>query len=104
MRSAGPWYDKRPPALDCLLELTRTFPLEGEIRVETLTLRDDMTGSIECSAEDRTTLDRYFSKMKQSESLKQINLGSVRPAGGQSTWINFPIAFEFDANAKGESQ
>lgn len=99
-RLAGRWYDKRPPALDCLLELTRTFPTEGEIRVETLTLRDDMTGIIECAAEDRATLDRYFSQMKRSEALKQVNLGSVRPAGGRSTWIDFPIAFEFDAKAE----
>ncbi|MBX2851260.1 MAG: hypothetical protein KTR15_05900 [Phycisphaeraceae bacterium] len=96
---ASVWYDKRPQTLDAMLELTRTFPSRGEIRVETLTLRADMSGQIDCSAEDRETMDDYFSKMQESRALLQINRGSVRPVGGNSTWINFPIAFSFDPAA-----
>lgn len=98
---AATWYDKRPQTLDALLELTRTFPSRGEIRVETLTLREDMSGTIDCSAEDRQTMDDYFSKMRKSSALLQINRGSIRPVGGNSTWINFPIAFRFEPTAKG---
>lgn len=98
---AAGWYDKRPPALDCLLELTRTFPKQGEIRVETLTLRGEMIGQIDCAAADRETMDAYFTQMQRSESLLKINRGPVRPSGGNSTWIDFPIAFRFDAKAKG---
>ena len=100
-QSAQTWYDKRPPALDCLLELTRTFPTQGEIRVETLTLREDMTGQIDCAAEDSETMDDYFIKMQRSDTLLQINRGSVRPAGGNSTWIDFPISFTFDPAREG---
>lgn len=96
---ASSWYDKRPQTLDAMLELTRTFPSQGEIRVETLTLRADMSGQIDCSAEDRETMDEYFSKMQRSTALLQINRGSVRPVGGNSAWINFPIAFSFDPKA-----
>ena len=101
-QSAQTWYDKRPPALDCLLELTRTFPTQGEIRVETLTLREDMTGQIDCAAEDSETMDDYFIKMQRSDKLLQINRGSVRPAGGSSTWIDFPISFKFDPAGEGD--
>ena len=98
---AAGWYDKRPPALDCLLELTRTFPKEGEIRVETLTLRGEMLGQIDCAASDRETMDTYFTQMQQSDSLLKINRGPVRPSGGSSTWIDFSVAFRFDAKAEG---
>ena len=98
---AAGWYDKRPSALDCLLELTRTFPKEGEIRVETLTLRGEMIGQIDCAASDRETMDTYFTQMQQSDSLFKINRGPVRPSGGNSTWIDFSVAFRFDAKAKG---
>jgi hypothetical protein len=96
---AAAWYDKRPETLDAMLELTRTFPTRGEIRVETLTMREDMSGQIDCSAEDRETMDDYFTKMQKSSALLEINRGSVRPVGGNSTWINFPIAFRFDPKA-----
>ena len=98
---AAAWYDKRPPALDCLLELTRTFPKQGEIRVETLTLRGEMIGQIDCAASDRKTMDTYFTQMQQSDSLLKIDRGPVRPSGGSSTWIDFSVAFRFDAKAKG---
>eukprot|EP00752_Nemacystus_decipiens_P014029 g12465.t1 len=104
-RSVEAWYDKRPPVLDCLLELTQTFPTRGEIRVETLTLREDMTGQIDCAAEDSETMDDYFMKMQRSDMLLQINRGSVRPAGGSSTWIDFPISFnEVDSQAEALEQ
>jgi hypothetical protein len=95
------WYDKRPPALECMLELTRTFPKQGEIRVETLTLRGEMLGQIDCAASDRETMDTYFTQMQRSDSLLKINRGPVRPSGGNSTWIDFSVAFRFDAKAKG---
>lgn len=94
------WYDKRPPVLDCMLELTRTFPTQGEIRVETLILNDDMTGRVDCTAEDRTTMDHYFSAMRSAAALADVNPGGVRPAGGRSNWIDFPVTFRFDADAE----
>lgn len=95
-RRAQGWYDKRPPAHECMRELTRTFPLEGEIRVESLVLNDDMSGTIDCSAEDRQTMDAYFTQMRRSGTLLQVDLGNVRPSRGEDNWIDFPIAFRFD--------
>jgi len=82
-----------------MLALTRTFPSEGEIRVETLTLSEANEGLIDCAAEDRRTMDDYFERMQSFEALRAINRGSVRPSGGNGTWIDFPIAFRFDASA-----
>jgi len=95
MRRAEAWYDKRPPSLECFLELTRTFPSQGEIRVETLTLRDDMTGQIDCSAANRETMDEYFKQLQLSEVLRDVNPGGVRPTGGKSTWIDFQVSFRY---------
>jgi Tfp pilus assembly PilM family ATPase len=100
---ASQWYDKRPPALECMLELTRTFPQQGAIRVETLTLREDMSGQIDCTASDRDTMDMYFNQMQASDALLNINRGPVRPSGGNSTWIDFSVAFRFDPKAKGQT-
>lgn len=104
IRKSEGWYDKRPPALDCLLELTRTFPKRGEIRVETLSLNGNMTGEIECTAEDWETMDSYFRGMQRSTDLLELDLGAVRSTGGRSNWIDFPIAFRFDKAAKGGVQ
>lgn len=100
-REAEGWYDTRPPVLEVMLELTRTFPKQGEIRVETMTVRDDLTCQIECTAEDRQTMDDYFSRMRRSKALLNVDPGAFRPAGGKSTWIDLPIAFRFDPKAIG---
>lgn len=98
-RHAETWFEDRPPTLDSMLALTRTFPSEGEIRVETLTLSEANEGLIDCAAEDRRTMDDYFERMQSFDTLREINRGGVRPSGGSGTWIDFPIAFRFDASA-----
>ncbi|MFN3167810.1 MAG: hypothetical protein ACE37H_12175 [Phycisphaeraceae bacterium] len=100
-RLAEPWFDERLPAHDVLLELTRTFPTDGQIRVETLTIQADLDCQIQCTAEDRRTMDRYFSQIQESTRLLRVDLGGYRPAGGRDNWVDFPIEFRYDPKAKG---
>lgn len=100
-RLAERWFGKRPPVLDAMLELTKTFPTDGQIRVETLVMQGDLDCQIECTAEDRQTMDRYFSQMQQSAKLTAVNRGSVRPSGGKSSWIDFPVSCQFDPKGQG---
>jgi hypothetical protein len=100
-RLAETWFDERLPAHDVLLELTRTFPTDGQIRVETLTIQSDLDCQVECTAEDRRTMDRYFSQIQDSTRLMRVDLGGYRPAGGRDEWVDFPIEFRYDPKAKG---
>ena len=101
IRVYGTWYDDRPAVLECMLELTRTFPKEGEIRVKTLLMNNDMTGQIDCEAADRKTMDAYFTQMQQSKALVEVNRGGVRQSPGRGTSIDFPISFRFDPSEGG---
>ena len=103
-RLAEGWFDKRPPALDVMRELTRTFPTDGQIRVKSLTMQSDMDCQIECTAEDFQTMDRYLRAIERSTQLLQVDPGSVRESSSTSKWVDFPITFRYEPAGKADKQ
>lgn len=86
---AGGWYDRRPPMLDCLLEITRAFPQEGRVWATSVAVREDMqvllTGKSVNEAAAMDVLDR----LKSSPRLVNVKPLYIRQAGGTAREVSF---------------
>lgn len=100
-RALAGWYDQRPPVMDCLLELTRTFPRQGRIWVTSLSIDADATGTLSCKAQDEATMFAYLNAMKQSPSLKDVQLQGSRDTDREGTTVSFEVVFKYVPNSQG---
>ena len=94
-RIAKPWFDDRPAVLDCLLELTHTFPVRGRIWVTGLSLDDATGGVLNCRADDEQTMWRYLHAMSASESLTDVVLRQQDNGGRAETDLVFEVTFTY---------
>ena len=94
-RDAADWFDQRLPVMDCLLELTRTFPQRGRIWVTQFTLSDDRGGVVRCQAENKDTMLAYLNAMQQSPSLDAIELRDWNETGRDERTVVFEIVFKY---------
>lgn len=99
-RAASGWYDDRPAVLDCLLELTRTFPQRGRIWVAGLTLSADASGTVICRAADEQTMWRYVNAMIDSEALTDVALRQHSETGRQGSEVSFDVTFTYKPSAE----
>ncbi|XAM00279.1 hypothetical protein OT109_02600 [Phycisphaeraceae bacterium D3-23] len=94
-KAATGWFDNRPPLLDCLLELTHTFPTRGRIWVTGLTLDENASGVLNCRADDEETMWRYLRAMKDSEALTDVVLRQQNTAGRSDADLVFEVTFTY---------
>jgi hypothetical protein len=90
------WYDRRPPFMDCLLALTKAFPLDGSIWASSLRVNDDMR----CVVTGKTTDDnlplKLMDKLKGSpQSFKDVKLLYVTGGTGGDRTSSFAISFTY---------
>ncbi|MEM1355149.1 MAG: PilN domain-containing protein [Planctomycetota bacterium] len=106
-RAVAGWYDQRPAVMDCLLELTRTFPRRGRIWVTSLSIDADASGTLNCKAQDEATMFAYVNAMKRSPRLAEVQLQGSRDADREGTTVSFEVTFRYvssaDALAGGEA-
>lgn len=93
------WYDDRPPVLDCLLELTRTFPRSGRIWVTALTLDEDAAGTLNCKAADERTMYQYLNAMKASPHLADVQLQVRQTTDREGQTVRFDVTFRYEPDA-----
>jgi hypothetical protein len=90
------WYDRRPKFLDCLAEITQTFPEEGRIWATSLAVGDDMRVLLSGKAADNGTvlevLDRLRKADKKFSDVKQLY---IRAVGDNTTDVSFAISLNF---------
>lgn len=100
-RAAAGWFDERPPVLDCLLELTRAFPKEGEVWVTQFSLDDDRRGVVRGKALDKETMLAYLQAMQRSAALQETQLRDWNESGREQRVVVFEITFRYDGAAAG---
>lgn len=93
------WYDERPPVLDCLLELTRTFPRAGRIWVTALTLDENAAGTLNCKAADERTMYQYLNAMKASPHLADVQLQVRQTTDREGQTVRFDVTFRYEPDA-----
>lgn len=94
-RNASGWFDTRPPIMDCMLELTRTFPKKGRIWVTNFAIDDENHGIVRCKAENKDTMLAYLKAMQASDSLSQIELRDWAESGRDVRTVVFEITFVY---------
>lgn len=98
-RAAAGWFDDRPPVLDCLLELTHTFPKRGRIWVTSLSIQPDASGLVSCRAADEDTMWQYVRAMDSSPNLVNVVLRRQNDGGREGAEIVFDVSFRYDPDA-----
>jgi Tfp pilus assembly PilM family ATPase len=111
------WYDARPGVLECLRQLSETFPQEGVIWTSSLKLSDNskasadsksrmgsqprsVAGQVDGKAVDRERMLAVLDRLKANKSFSKVNFGELRDAAGQSRDVAFTISFTFTPTEK----
>ena len=89
------WYEQRPKFLDCLRELTLTFPMEGRIWVTGLAIREDMRVVVSGKASDERTVLDTLDRMRSGPTFTDVKLLYMREAAGSAREIAFSVTFGF---------
>ena len=92
---ARSWFDRRPKFIDCLLEITQAFPVEGKIYATTLVVREDMQTLLTGKATSRGAVDEVVDRLQANPRLTEVKLQYSRPAGGTSRDVAFAINLSF---------
>ncbi|MEM7625070.1 MAG: PilN domain-containing protein [Planctomycetota bacterium] len=94
-RAAAGWFDERSPVLDCLLELTRTFPKQGEVWVTQFSFNEDRWGVVRGKAHDKESMLAYLKAIQRSAVLKDTELRDFSESGRDQRVIAFEITFRY---------
>ena len=89
------WYDRRPPFLDCLREITAAFPQEGRIWATSLMIRQDMEAMLTGKSSSESAVLDVLDRLKSNPALGQVKPLYIRQAGGTSRDVSFAIGLRF---------
>jgi hypothetical protein len=95
MSYASSWTSQRPVFLDCLRELTNTFPERGTIWATNLAVSEAAQGLLVGKATDTQSFYDVLNKMKQNEAFAGVAMVYLRDAGGSSRQKEFAVSFKF---------
>ncbi|HDZ22037.1 hypothetical protein LCGC14_0467570 [marine sediment metagenome] len=95
IRFARPWHDRQPTYLDCLRDLTMTFPIEGIIWTTSLTIQEDMQMVFSGKAVNEEAVLDVLDKLKDSPAFSQVRQMYLREAGKGQSEIAFAIAAHY---------
>ncbi|MCF7973104.1 MAG: pilus assembly protein PilM [Phycisphaerae bacterium] len=94
LNETSPWYTKRPQFLNCINDVVRAFPDEGNIWVSSLILKENGQGSISGEAVNATAVLNVLDKLNALETISDAT-----PVGAISTSksgnASFTIGFKF---------
>ena len=89
------WYDRRPPFLDCLLNLTRAFPEEGRIWATSLAVQEDMRGVLSGKSVDERSVLEVLDGLTASAAFAEAKLLYMRETRAAAGDTAFAIAFTY---------
>jgi hypothetical protein len=93
---AGSWLSIQPQFLECLKDLTETFPEEPYVWAGSLALSENGTGSVVGKTTSEAGVYEVLDKIKQNkEAFSDVSLSHIRDAGRDSRDKDFAIKFKF---------
>lgn len=92
---AGGWYDQRPKFLDCLRELTLTFPAEGRIWVTSLAMREDMHMVVSGKSADKQTVLDTLDRIRASPAFTDVAPLYIRDTTGPTREVAFSLTLRY---------
>ena len=91
---ARPWCDGEPKYLNCLRELTLTFPLEGRIWNTNLSIQDAMQVKFSGKAIDKPAVLEVLDRLEESSKFTQVKSLYLHESGDKAKReITFAISF-----------
>ncbi len=93
---AGSWTSRKPQFLECLRQLTLTFPESPSVWATSLALSEQAEGSLVGKAVDETSFYEVLDKMKQNEAFSGVMMMHLRDAGGTLREKEFAVTFKFE--------
>jgi hypothetical protein len=92
---AKSWTSQEPVFLNCLRELTLTFPEEPTIWATNLRLSEDAGASLVGKAVNEESFYEVLDKIKQNDAFFNVQMVHLRKAGRDLTEQEFAVNFEF---------
>jgi hypothetical protein len=92
---AKSWTSQEPVFLNCLRELTLTFPEEPTIWATNLRLSEDAGAALVGKAVDEESFYEVLDKIKQNEAFVNVQMVHLRKVGRDLTEQEFAVNFEF---------
>jgi hypothetical protein len=89
------FFDKRPPYLEVLRELTTTFRNDEQIYVTNLNLRENHKHTIQGKAARDKIVRDLLDRMKKNPSFGDVRMQEIRETGGKSNEFSFTITFTY---------
>jgi hypothetical protein len=110
VRYATGYLDARPPLLDCLLEISKTYRDEDRIWTTSLSLREEekrnpadksppgpavRRGQLQGKAADPQTVNNVIDRLSRNRKFTDVKVQDVRDAGGKTREYTFVANFNF---------
>jgi len=89
------WCDTQPRFLNCLRELTLTFPEQGTVWATSIATRSGRGGVLSGKATDQKAVLAVMDKMNGGGGFADVKLLYVREAGAGARELSFAISFAF---------
>lgn len=89
------YFERRPPILDCMADVSAAFPQNSSIWATRFMLRDNRSGQVYGQATDQQTVLGVLGRLQQSESFRNVQLREMQAAPGTSNTISFSLSFTY---------
>jgi len=96
-KRADGWFSARPPMLDCLRAITVAFPETGPVRTTSLSLREDLTGTLAGKAPDEKSALALIDGIKSSTRFRDVKTLYLRQEDRRGSTVAFALTFTFVA-------
>lgn len=92
---AGSWTSQEPVFMNCLRELTLTFPEEPLVWATNLRLSENAGAALVGKAVDEKSFYEVLDKIKEQKAFSNVQMIHIRDAGRDSREKEFAVHFEF---------
>jgi len=92
---ASSWTSQEPVFLNCLRELTLTFPEEPMVWATNLRLSENAGAALVGKAVDENSFYEVLDKIKEHKAFSNVQMIHIRDAGRDSREKEFAVHFEF---------
>lgn len=89
------YFERRPPILSCMSDLSAAFPANSSIWATRFMLRDNRNGQVYGQAVDQQTVLGVLGRMQQSGNFHNVQLRDMQAAPGQGNMISFSLSFTY---------
>jgi hypothetical protein len=92
---ARPWYRRESRRLECLRQLTLTFPAEGGIWTTSLSMQEDLRGVISGKATTKARVLDVLDRLKANPRFADVKPLYLREAGRGGRDVAFAMTFHY---------